>query len=386
MGRIVDICRFFLSRSLEDSASAVFGAYFTLAFFNFLCVVSALIQIRFLPLQTSWLRHRLFLLMVVVGCCIGIAAAILRSYQVYYGIAGAQSNVSDPQKSLGYLALSDYYGAWYYLLAPWETMFVLVAKLVVLERMALFAIRFKISESSLLHRMMQLKYVRAGFSAIIVLNLIGLCSFSAGAFFYFQSSTLKNETLLRNISDPAVLHSFQSDDAATYNKSNKCLSVHDFSECAMFLIIVVSFCAVGIHITKRIGSLLRNLPLRSETYAVSARSQGAALRRRVSVCIASIFLSFNLRFVWTLLNAVVGLADQSELCEADCGECQSSEYMLSAVLYFGSEIRAVVLMLSNPLALLICIAVMHSGNFRAADAGSGAALITNRDTFSSSQH
>jgi hypothetical protein len=378
MGNLVSLCDSFVERSLSDTWAATTGSYSTLMALNALCALVATVQLVLLPTKSLWSRHRVFLKLVLVGCCIGIAASYFRMQQVYNGIAS-----SNAQGNLLYLKLdaqSDWNGALFYLLTPWETSCLLFAKLLVLERMGTFAMRFKMNDASFVSRLIASDSRQKFLGVIIALLVASISAYTVGASFYFQSSSLKLDVLARNLSDAAVIASVFVDVSDIYGKSSICLSVHDFSECVMFLIIICAFCFVGFHIKMRIQSMLGKLPDTSYKSARNALMQGAALNRRITTAVSTIFFSFFLRFIWTLVNAIAGLSPRNKSCELECADCQSSGYLISKILFVGGELRAVLFMLSNPLSLLVSVIVMHPQQPRAEEPIPSSAALLSRDT------
>jgi hypothetical protein len=375
MASLVHLCNLIVSRSLEQSRLAIFGSYYTLCGLNVICAAIAAALMLALPSKPSWPPHRAFLSLVLVGSCLGAAAAFFRMHQVFYGTSASKN-----YEEADYLridAQSDWNGAWFYLLTPWETACLLFAKLLVLDRMRTFAHRFGSSGPSHMSRWSGFNSRRPYFATIILLLLIGFCSYSAGAGLYFQSSAMKSASLALNMSDAMVKAAVYADAAVIYNKSRLCLSVHDFSESFMLLIIIAAFCIVGFHIKQRVQSVLGKLPALSYKVTQDAHEEGTRINRRITAAVVSIFISFLLRFAWILANAIAALAVKDPSCESECAACQSSGYVLSKIMFLAGEIRAVWGILSNPLALTISIVAMHErrSGYASASASSTAPLI-----------
>jgi hypothetical protein len=354
MDGLISVCNVIVSRSLQASRNATFGSYYTLCGLNVFCATVAIARLYFLPNKPTWPPHRTFLLLVLAGCCIGTATAFFRMHQVFYGISASKNG-----QDLRLDAQSNWNGAWFYLLTPWETTCLLFAKLLVLNRMEIFAHRFRLSDSSLMSQFTELNSRNAFLATIAALLAIGFCSYSAGAVLYFQSSALKFSSSALNISDPNVKDSVYSNAASLYNKSRICLSVHDFSESCMLFIIIGSFCTVGLHIRKRIRSVIGKLPSVNNHVVQNAIDQGASLNKRIGIAVTSIFVSFLLRLIWVFVNAIAALAVKDPSCESECSDCQNWGYLLSKILFLGGEFRAVWVMLSNPLVLTISVLVMR---------------------------
>jgi hypothetical protein len=379
MGNLIDTCNFFVDRTSDESWIATSASYFTLIALNVLCAGAAISQILLLPAKPSWLRHGIFLKLVLVGCFVGVAASYFRMLQVYYGTAAPKSlSTHDYYNSFKLDAQSDWNGALFYLLTPWETTCLLFAKLLVLERMGTFAIRFRLNPASFVSKLIEADSRRIFLGVIFAFLLTGIFAYSFGAAFYFRSSSLKYDALRLNTSDALVRASVFVDVSNIYRQSSSCLSVHDFSESAMFLIIIVSFCFIGIQIRRRIQSLLGKLPDVTYKSAQCALEQGASLSKRITFAVATIFFSFFLRFIWTLVNATAGLSPRNKTCAVECDACQSPGYLISKILFEGGELRAFLFMLSNPLALLVSVIVMRPQKYRTEDTNNPAAALINR--------
>ena len=368
MTSLIHLCNLIVSRSPEQSRLATFGSYYSLCGLNVACAAIAAAHMCALPSKPSWPHHRAFLSLVLAGSCVGAAAAFFRMHQVFYGISASKYDAGADFLRID--AQSDWNGAWFYLLTPWETACLLFAKLLVLNRMRAFAHRFGTSRPSLVSRWSGLNSQQPYFATIILLLLIGACSYSAGAGFYFQSSAMKSSSSSLNMSDPLVKAAVFADAAVLYNKSRLCLSVHDFSESFMLLIIIAAFCIVGLHIKQRVQSVLGKLPALSYKVTQDAHDEGTRVNRRISAAVVSIFISFLLRFAWILVNAIAALAVKDPACESECAACQSSGYVLSKIMFLAGEIRAAWCMLSNPIALTISIIAMRERRCDVASASS----------------
>lgn len=358
MGGIADACTFFSTRSIEDSARAIFGAYGTLVGLNVFCAAVAMSQLYTLPPNPAWKRHKFFLKLTLLGCCIGSVDAILRMNQVYFGIA-ATTVARDQVSHYEYTAQSRKFGAWFYITYPWETACLVLAKLMVLERMGTFAVRGTNVGPALLQQFVRLSPRQLFFAAIVLCNLVCVCAYSTGAWYFFKQFELSDSAAHSNVSDASIARDYSANEAALYASSSMCLSVQGFSESLMFLIIVISFCAVGLHVKKRIASMLGKLSFAGHSNIVqNAQSTGRTIDRRVGVAVAFTFMSFIMRFIWTFVNAVSNQFSENPAC-AFCSDCQSSGFLLSATLFYGGELRAALWMLSNPLALLVSVVFMR---------------------------
>ncbi len=95
----------------------------------------------------------------------------------------------------------------------------------------------------------------------------------------------------------------------------------------------------------------------------------AHLKLQILTTSAVVFATFLLRFAFAGLNtyglyyAVYELAESNSSCTLPCASCHSDPYLINRFLFFCPELRAAVVLLSSPVALLVaCWGMTSQGN------------------------
>jgi hypothetical protein len=154
--------------------------------------------------------------------------------------------------------------------------------------------------------------------------------------------------------------------------ANRAVSVQQFCEVAVLLVIITVFVVVGIMTTHRVRSAFKDLnnldPGRRTVIDALAFGSDLLLRTRCSIVI--VFLSFLLRAVFAIMNA---LGDQFQNVGASCaasasGPCDASCYnvwtLMGTWMFFTPGFRLVVELISFPVTLLAALWSMTTKSVR----------------------
>jgi hypothetical protein len=262
-----------------------------------------------------------------------------------------------------------------------------VAKLLVLHRMADFAV----PKGDGLSRRLAVwgQFVMA---AVVVANVVGLCGNVAAAVGATEAGDLNN----------AAAVAYARNDTDSYNKYfsqanlktsalSKAVSVQQFCEVVVLLIIILAFAIVGIASARRVSSALRDM---NDEHVEAA---GRQLRRQIVGTAAFVFVTFLLRAVFSIMNAVSdALQDYGAACAAtDLDACDPSCFNIYTImqnwLEFTPEFQLIVELISSPLTLLVALWGMTSErmlqtmkwSLRQMTATGGSLVRTNRQDRSS---
>jgi hypothetical protein len=251
-------------------------------------------------------------------------------------------------------AQAQHWAAAFYVPYAIEFLCLSVAKLLVLHRMADFAV----PKGDGLSRLLAV-WGRVVMAAVVVGNVAGLCGNVAAAVLGKQAGDLYNTAgaaFAASSSEAAnaiVVQANQKDTVA-----NDAASVQQFCEVAVLLIIILAFAVVGIASARRVSSALALRNLNDD----HVEAVGRQLRRRIVGTAAFVFVTFLLRAVFSTINALSGALEiQVPTCSNACDPaCTNLWTVIQNWLEFTPEFQLIVVLISSPLALLVALWGMTS--------------------------
>jgi hypothetical protein len=191
-------------------------------------------------------------------------------------------------------------------------------------------------------------------AAVVVGNVVGLCSNIAAAVLFKQVGDLFNAAaaaFAANSTEAAVIVA-QADQKTTVALDAS--SVQPFCEVAVLLIIVLAFAVVGIVCARRLSSFLGDM---NHEHAAASRQ----LRRQIVGTAAFVFVTFLLRAVFSTMNA---LAKALQIDVPNCSGCDPAcSNVWTVILVWQQltpEFQLIVVLISSPLALLVALWGMTS--------------------------
>ncbi len=255
-----------------------------------------------------------------------------------------------PVQTWSLFAQFQYWGAAFYVPYAIEFMCLSLAKLLVLHRMADFAV----PEGDGLSR----RFAIGGWvvmAAVVVGNVVGLCGNVAAAVLVKQVGDLDNAAataFAANSTESAAI-------VAQSNQKNSvaigAASVQSFCEVAVLLIIILAFAVVGIASARRLSYALRDM---SDRHGAAGRQ----LRRQIVGTAAVVFVTFLLRAVYSTMNALQRVLQiQVYNCNSPCDPaCNNVWTVIGSWLVYAPEFQLIVVLISSPLALLVALWGMTS--------------------------
>jgi len=248
-------------------------------------------------------------------------------------------------------AQGQYWSAAFYVPYAIEFLCLSVAKLLVLHRMADFAV----PKGDGLSRRLAVGG-RIVMAAVVVGNVVGLCGNVAAAVLTKQDGDLANAAataFAANSTEAANAFVVQANQKATV--ANDAASVQQFCEVAVLLIIILAFSVVGIASARRVSSALRDM---NDEHGAAGRQ----LRRRIVGTAAVVFVTFLLRAVFSIMNALSNalLIDVFTCSNACDPACSNLWLVIQYWLQFTPEFQLIVVLISSPLALLVALWGMTS--------------------------
>jgi hypothetical protein len=241
----------------------------------------------------------------------------------------------------------QFWAAAFYVTYAIEFLCLSVAKLLVLHRMADFAV----PKGDGLSRRLAVGG-RVVMAAVVLGNVVGLCGNVATAVLHKQAGDLNNAAaaaFAANSTEAANAIDVQAKQKNTV--ADDAASVQQFCEVAVLLLIIVAFAVVGAACARRVSSALRDL---NDEHVEAV---GRKLRRQIVGTAAFVFVTFLLRAVFSFMNAL-SRALQTEVftCSNRCDpECNNVWTLIKNWLNVTPEFQLAVVLISSPLALLVAL-------------------------------
>ncbi len=131
--------------------------------------------------------------------------------------------------------------------------------------------------------------------------------------------------------------------------------MQSFCEVALLLIIILAFAVVGIASACRVSSALRDM---NDEHGAAGRQ----LRRQIVGTASFVFVTFLLRAVFSIMNALSNaLQNAGADCPTKCGiPCNNVSTLIQTWLQDAPEFQLSVVLISSPLALIVALWGMTS--------------------------
>ena len=311
--------------------------------------------------QRVWRLYGWFSGLMCVGSVFGaITWAAWMQFLVLFFKSFAPGLLNVQFQSLN--AQAQYWVTAFYLAYAIEFLCLTVAKLMVLDRMADF-----LAKSNSLSRRLAVGG-RVVMAAVVVGNVVGLCGNVASAVFAKESGDLYSAA-------GAAFAANNTDGGRNFNKlaikklsyAEDVASVQQFCEVTVLLIIIAAFAVVGIASFRRVSSALGDLFMINDDRVRAAAATGRQMQRQILGTTACVFVTFLLRAVFSIMNAVSNLLQN---VGAACGDpnllnlCDPSCFnvwdLMQWWLQFTPELQLTVVLISSPLALIVALWGMTS--------------------------
>ena len=234
-----------------------------------------------------------------------------------------------------------------------------IAKLLVLERMKGFVSR----KAAGMPRWWA-SGSRVLVTAAVGLNIVGACG-SVGASVYsaraagFYSAAAANSTDYQNqITEGNHLSQISASVAA----------IPLGCELVVLLLIVLAFSVVGCASVRRVNAAMSSMA-DSDARASQVRVKGQQLQRQIVVTVAVVFFSFLMRVVYTIMFALANGLQNSGSTLSTCPDnsgrcdpiCHNVYSQIQGWLLYTPEFELLIVLISQPVALIIALWGMTSG-------------------------
>ena len=258
------------------------------------------------------------------------------------------------------------FSAAHWALLPLELALVIVAKLLVLQRMRRFA------SSSFAQGRSWLLFGRVFFVVVNVCNLVGFCGNIATSAYFSQAAQLYKEAAMAwAVNDAAAGKDLAMQAGARTQLGVSIAAVQRFCEVAVLLMTVILFLVVGLTCYKVIAKALRTLffaqkKMESATGTVGnqdrklfadAKAQGKRLQYKVVGTFAFVFVTVLVRSSFTIIYALAQrYQDYGNTCSpSQCNPCKN---MYSHILFWiinTPSVQFIAMLISSPMALLVAL-------------------------------
>jgi len=304
--------------------------------------------------QQVWLLYGWFSGLMCVGSVFGAAAWVVWLQFLLSVFPGNAPGLTNAQARSWSVQILNWEAA-FFIPSAIDFVCLSIAKLMVLERMADFAV----AKADGMFRRVAV-WGRVVMTAAVLGNAVIVCGSVAAALLFKETTGLysaSGDAFAANNFEDSV--KFEKQARQKYSAGLVAISVQQFSEVAVLLIIIFAFAVVGIAGARRVNSALRNMN----------DEQGAAgrqLRRQIVGTAAFVFVTFLLRAVFTSMLALArSLQNSDAACAATAsGYCDFTCYnqwrLMELWITYTPEYQAMVILISSPVAMIVALWGMTS--------------------------
>ena len=300
-----------------------------------------------------WVLYGWFSGLMCVGSVFGaVTWAAQIQYLVFQFLFKASGGGLTPQAQ-SLIAQAQYWYAAFLVPYAIEFLCLSVAKLLVLHRMADFALA-KVDGMS---RRLAVGG-RVVMAAVVVGNVAGLCGNVVAAVYIKKAGDFNSAAFAAfTANNTDAGNNFNNEAYQKISVAFDAQSVQQFCEVVVLLIIILAFAVVGIACARRVSSALRNM-----NDAQRDGAGGRQLRRHIVGTAAFVFVTFLLRAVFSTMNALANaLQNPGVGCTNNCDpSCVNVWELIQAWLVYTPEFQLSVVLISSPLALLVALWGMTS--------------------------
>jgi hypothetical protein len=297
-----------------------------------------------------WLLYRWFTGLMLCGSCIGVvswAAWMMKHENTFKGEDMVRTK-RDPAQAIALAAVANRWDAVFEVCNAIESLFLHMAKLLVLDRLAEFC---GAKQRWTTGRRVVVAVVAMG-------NFVGIVAAVVAAV-HFQRAAEASDTLSVFLAKglEAESHPYSETSRREVQLALSSMSVHSFCDVVVHLFIVASSVVSGVLCARLIKSRL---------VGVDAASAAAAVGRNAWLQIvgtsAFVFVTFLLRSVFSIMSAVTNqfqnVAEECRLKEENnpCNlACHSLYDLMHQWMVRTPEFEATVVLISSPLTLLVAL-------------------------------
>ena len=274
------------------------------------------------------------------------------------------------QQSQTLRAASRRWAAAHYALFPFELGIVVLAKLLVLHRMQLCAVRTSRPE--------RWRNARQGLLGVVVLlNALGICANFGAAFYFNQTADFNLDSASAyGANRTATGKEMRGKAEQKVSVAGRVSSIQRFSEVCVLMLIIVAFSTVGVFSARVIASALSTLfnaqqrlvamaghgvgverVAQGRQLIAEASLQGRQLQRKVIGTFVFVFVTVLLRSAFSVTYAVAqALQNISDPCAIGyCDPCKNVYANIQGWILHTPEVQQVAMIIASPMALLVAL-------------------------------
>jgi hypothetical protein len=299
-----------------------------------------------------WRLYGWFCGLMVCGSCFGVVTWAARMMNLVTVYESNDASVFAQQLSL--VAISYRWGAVFVLSYAIEFMCLSAAKLMVLDRMSVFAAGRDSGKRWVVGGRMVMAVVVLG-------NAVGLAANVASAVHVLRAAeAASTASVLYAANSSQVADEYNSLSKERAQLAGSISAVQSFCEVAVLLLIVVAFIVAGVFCARVVSFRLLAVDAASAPAAV-----GRVLRRQVIVTTVFVFVAFVIRSSFSIMRAVAAqLQDRGKRCPGVTSFCDASCYNMFTHMQrwmgYTPEFQVTIVLVSSPLALLVALWGMTS--------------------------
>jgi hypothetical protein len=302
--------------------------------------------------SSVWRLYGWFTALMCAGSVVGVLSWAAWMQNLVANYSGA-APVLTPAQRASWNAYGQYWTAAFLITYAVEFLCLSTAKLMVLDRMKDFLAKDAMSR--------RLAVAGRVVMAVVVLgDVVGLCGNVAAAVYYKQAGDLNAAAAAAYDANKSFSEStsFVNSSISTGTVAANAQSVQQAGEVVVLLIIIASFAVVGAACLRRVNAALR----------ASTDEHGAValqLRRQIGGTTAFVFVTFLLRAVFAIMNALANAQSNSRegsLCSGNnCDpSCFNNFALMQYWLILTPEFQLTVILISSPLTSLVALWGMTS--------------------------
>ena len=283
--------------------------------------------------------------LMACGSCVGAVAWAAQMMDYVYFFESDSSSILAENQSL--IASANIWFAVFLVMYAVEFMCLSAAKLMVLDRMSVFA-----APEGTSARRWWAAASRIVMAVAVLGNAVGLAANVAAAVQYQKTSEAYSAAsayyAANNTEDGQRFRFFGREEVQL---GGSIASVQSFCEVAVLLLIVVAFAVVGVLSARRVSARLLGVDAAS-----AAAATGRALRRRMLGTTAFVFVTFVLRAAFSTMFAVANqLRVIGKSCPGPCDECHNFYAHITQWMAYTPQFQLMIVLVSSPLALLVAL-------------------------------
>ncbi len=310
--------------------------------------------------QQNWRLYGWFSALMMCGSCFGAVSWSLQMLNMVNQFkANHAISIGDRHQQLSFLSVAFLWRSAFVVTYPIEFLCLSSAKLMMLDRMANFAI---LQGESVRKRL--ILGGRIVMAVVVLGNVVGLISNIASAAQYSKAAETARIASVHYAANNSEFNQEGLKYFRLYRQEIEqalvVVSVQSFAEVAVLLLIVAAFFAVGVLSVRRIKTLLDIVESDS-----AAALRGKKLHRQILATTAFVFATFLLRSAYSAMFAFAwGLQNVSVVCPSGDNGCDPTCYnvyrLMNRWMFYTPEFQMTVMLISSPIALLVALWGMAS--------------------------